>query len=115
MHPVKAEGLQQPEGNPVLGAPAVSTPSPGPSASRRADPGHSLLTAIDRARQNLLGRQVADGHWVGELQGDTILESEYVLLMAFLGREHEARVTKAARYILRQQLPEGGWNNYPDG
>ena len=25
------------------------------------------------------------GYWVGELEGDTILESEYVLLMAFLG------------------------------
>jgi squalene-hopene/tetraprenyl-beta-curcumene cyclase len=33
-----------------------------------------------------LARQAPDGHWVGELQGDTILESEYVLLMGFLGR-----------------------------
>src|SRR5206468_2258644 len=43
------------------------------------------------------------------------LESEYVLLMAFLGREGEEDVRKAARYLLTQQLPEGGWNNYPDG
>jgi squalene-hopene/tetraprenyl-beta-curcumene cyclase len=59
--------------------------------------------------------QSADGHWVGELQGDTILESEYVILMAFLGREREERVAKAARYILGQQLPDGGWTNYPGG
>jgi squalene-hopene/tetraprenyl-beta-curcumene cyclase len=63
----------------------------------------------------LLNQQAPDGHWVGELQGDTILESEYVLLMAFLGRERSERVAKAARYILLQQLPDGGWNNYPDG
>jgi squalene-hopene/tetraprenyl-beta-curcumene cyclase len=59
--------------------------------------------------------QAPDGHWVGELQGDTILETEYILLMAFLGREHEPRVRKAARYVLELQLPEGGWNNYPGG
>jgi hypothetical protein len=49
----------------------------------------SLHRAIERARRCLLDMQQPDGHWVGELQGDTILESEYVLLMAFLGREDE--------------------------
>ena len=24
-------------------------------------------------------------------------------------------MAKAARYLLREQMPEGGWNNYPDG
>jgi squalene-hopene/tetraprenyl-beta-curcumene cyclase len=75
----------------------------------------SLHRAIERARRCLLDMQQPDGHWVGELQGDTILESEYVLLMAFLGREDEEVCRKAARYILRQQMPEGGWNNYPGG
>jgi squalene-hopene/tetraprenyl-beta-curcumene cyclase len=70
---------------------------------------------VERGRHYLLDRQAPDGHWVGELQGDTILESEYILLMAFLGREREQHVAKAARYILRQQMPDGGWNNYPDG
>jgi squalene-hopene/tetraprenyl-beta-curcumene cyclase len=59
--------------------------------------------------------QQADGHWVGELQGDTILESEYILLMAYLGREDDEACRKAARYILHQQMSEGGWNNYPGG
>ncbi len=83
----------------------------------RHDPPHfsPLHVAVDRTRQCLLARQEPDGHWVGELQGDTILESEYVLLMAFLGRERDERVAKAARYVRSQQLPEGGWNNYPEG
>jgi squalene-hopene/tetraprenyl-beta-curcumene cyclase len=78
-------------------------------------PSSVLTAAVERTRRCLLARQAVDGHWVGELQGDTILESEFILLMAFLGREREVRVGKAARYILSQQMPEGAWNNYPDG
>jgi squalene-hopene/tetraprenyl-beta-curcumene cyclase len=83
----------------------------------RQDPPHTspLSAGVERARHNLLARQHADGHWCGELQGDTILESEFVLLMAFLGREQVPRVVKAARYIQLQQMPEGGWSNSPDG
>jgi squalene-hopene/tetraprenyl-beta-curcumene cyclase len=50
-----------------------------------------------------LARQQADGHWVGELQGDTILESEYILLMAFLGRESETQIANADRYELQHK------------
>jgi squalene-hopene/tetraprenyl-beta-curcumene cyclase len=35
--------------------------------------------------------------------------------MAFLGRETDDRVRKAANYLLRQQNAEGGWSNYPGG
>ena len=48
-----------------------------------------LDAALERSSEWLLARQHGDGHWVGELEGDTILESEYVLLLAFLGRESE--------------------------
>jgi squalene-hopene/tetraprenyl-beta-curcumene cyclase len=59
--------------------------------------------------------QRADGHWVGELQGDTILESEFIVLLAFLGRESDDVVRRCANYILAQQQPEGGWSNYVSG
>jgi squalene-hopene/tetraprenyl-beta-curcumene cyclase len=78
-------------------------------------PSSPLRRAIDQARRCLLDMQRTDGHWVGELQGDTILESEYVLLLAYLGRENDEVCRKAARYVLRQQMSEGGWNNYPGG
>src|SRR5262249_27711644 len=42
-------------------------------------------------------------------------ESEWILLMTFLGRENDDRVRKAANYLLRQQATEGGWSNYPGG
>ena len=90
-------------------------PKPRRQEARGQQHPPALHRAIERARRCLLEMQQPDGHWVGELQGDTILESEYVLLMAFLGREEEAVCRKAANYILQQQMPEGGWSNYPDG
>ena len=74
-----------------------------------------LRSAILRTRQWLLAEQHADGYWVGELEGDTILESEYILLLAYLGRHDSPRAHQAARYILEQQLPDGGWAIYPGG
>ncbi|HEV3136257.1 MAG TPA: prenyltransferase/squalene oxidase repeat-containing protein, partial [Pirellulales bacterium] len=75
----------------------------------------ALSRAIVSTRTWLLGQQQSDGHWVGELQGDTILESEYILLLAFLGRHESENALKAARYILKEQLAEGGWAIYPGG
>ncbi len=74
-----------------------------------------LRRAILHARQWLLNDQQPDGHWVGELEGDTILESEYILLLAWLGREKSEVAAKAARHILDLQLAGGGWAMYPGG
>jgi len=71
-----------------------------------------LREALDRGRLGLLNRQHPDGHWVGELEGDTILESEYVLLLAFLGHAIDPRL---GHYLRDKALPDGGWPNYPGG
>ena len=56
--------------------------------SAGADPVRDGLdAALERSTDWLLARQHDEGYWVAELEGDTILESEYVLLLAFLGRE----------------------------
>ncbi len=77
--------------------------------------GAPVRRAIMRTRQWLLGRQHPDGHWCAELQGDTILESETILLLAYLGREDSKLAKQAAAYLIEQQLPEGGWAMYPGG
>jgi squalene-hopene/tetraprenyl-beta-curcumene cyclase len=75
----------------------------------------SVASVIASARRFLHSIQAADGHWCGELEGDTILESEYILAMNFLGRAGETKVRKAGEYIRRKQLPGGGWSIYPGG
>ena len=105
--------------NRIAGAtPAVEVPQdarPGFDHDANLSDQNDLRRAVHRTRDWLLGQQHADGYWVGELEGDTILESEYILLLAFLGREQSAQARRAADYILSQQLPEGGWTLFPEG
>ena len=90
----------------------VAVPSRHPSYERMAGP---LRRAIMRTRQWLLAEQQSDGCWCAELEGDTILESEYILLLAYLGRETSDVARKCARYLIKSQLPDGGWAMYPGG
>lgn len=87
------------------------------SAGARAALGglDEVLPALEAARRYLLSIQHDDGHWCGELEGDSILESEYMLMLYFLGRAGDPKFAKAAEYLRRQQLPEGGWTIYPGG
>ena len=71
--------------------------------------------ATDRATAWFTSRQHADGHWCAELEGDTILESEYILLLAWLGDETSENARKAARYIRSKQQAHGGWTLFPGG
>ncbi len=87
-------------------------PQPAPGS---ADLGIRVRSAIRRVQDFLLAAQAEDGHWCAELEGDSILESEYVLLMHYLGRTDEAKVGKAAAYLRKKQMPEGGWSQYPGG
>ena len=86
-------------------------PDSVPSQAQRA----SVRNAVEAAQRYLLSIQAEDGHWCGELEGDTILESEYVLTMHFLGRVQEDRCRKAAEHLRRKQLPGGGWAIYEGG
>jgi squalene-hopene/tetraprenyl-beta-curcumene cyclase len=78
-------------------------------------PHDRLIEAIDTTSHWLLDQQHDAGYWVGELEGDTILESEYVLLLAYLGRLDDPVCVKACRYIRSQQVADGGWAIYPGG
>jgi squalene-hopene/tetraprenyl-beta-curcumene cyclase len=71
--------------------------------------------AARRGAQWLQHRQTPQGYWCGELEGDSILQSEYLLYLAWLGREESETARKVAKTLLRQQLPDGGWGMFPGG
>ena len=79
-----------------------------------------LGDAIAAATSRLRELQRDDGHWCAELQGDTILESEYLLLLYYLSEGDESRLdrgkfSRGCNYIRTRQLEEGGWASYPGG
>ncbi len=80
-----------------------------------ADPGVDTAAAAARTAAWLAARQVADGHWRAPLEGDTILESEYLILLAWAGRLDAPEAAGCGRRILLEQLPSGGWALHPDG
>ena len=75
----------------------------------------AVRRAIHRTRCWLLGQQGADGSWCGELEGDSALESETILLLAFLGHEDTDLARGCAARLVETQLAEGGWAKYPGG
>lgn len=75
----------------------------------------AVLQTLEAGKTSLLDLQKPDGHWVGELEGDTILESEYALLRYFMGCLDDDRLRKLAAYIYQSRRPEGAWSLYPGG
>jgi squalene-hopene/tetraprenyl-beta-curcumene cyclase len=76
-------------------------------ASRR------LQNAVQQAARHLLSLQAPEGFWVGELEADTTLESDYIFYLHVLNRAEPERVRRLAGYVRPRQLPDGGWNIYP--
>ena len=69
--------------------------------------------AIHRAQEYVLSIQHPLGYWVGELEADCTLTSEYLMLRRFLGRVDQDLERKAANYLRAKQLPDGGWDLFP--
>jgi squalene-hopene/tetraprenyl-beta-curcumene cyclase len=87
---------------------------------QRSEGGFAALTerlneAINRGVDYLLSLQAAEGYWLGELEADTTLESDYIFYLNVIGKAHPERVAKLANYIRRRQLEDGGWNIYYGG
>jgi squalene-hopene/tetraprenyl-beta-curcumene cyclase len=81
------------------------------TAAARAD----IDAAIERAQDVLLRSQAPDGHWVGELEADSTITSEYLLFCHLLGRVDRDREQKMVHYLRREQRPDGGFALYAGG
>jgi squalene-hopene/tetraprenyl-beta-curcumene cyclase len=79
------------------------------------EPGR-VESAIENATGALLREQQDDGHWVYELEADTTIPSEYVLMTHYLGETPNAALeARLSRYLRRLQRPDGGWPLYHEG
>ena len=77
--------------------------------------GSRVSAAIAAARKYLFSQQHEEGNRCGELEADTTLESDYILLRTLLGTGNQERFQKAANWILRHQNEDGGWSIYVGG
>ena len=72
--------------------------------------------SIGAATAALLKGQKPDGHWVFELEADSTIPAEYVLLRHFRGEPVAAELErKIAVYLRRTQGQHGGWPLFQDG
>src|SRR5207244_2048603 len=89
--------------------------APVMSQKLAVDTQSALDESLDRASAFLVSLQHESGYWLGELEADTTLESDYIFYLHVLGRFDSTRVRKLAEYIRRKQLSDGGWNIYDGG
>lgn len=74
-----------------------------------------LAQAIRRSQSHLISQQAAAGYWVGELEANTTLTSEYVLFRHLIGHVDDVRQRKCVTYLRSQQQADGGWRLYYGG
>ncbi len=81
-----------------------------------------IATALAGGIAALGALQRADGHWCGELEGDSILQSEYILMKWMLGQERQSMVDgrdgvdvlrRMTNMLRTQRRDDGGWGQYP--
>ncbi|MEW4564086.1 terpene cyclase/mutase family protein [Bremerella sp. JC770] len=74
----------------------------------------TLSTAMERTSNWLLSQQASEGYWCAELEGDSILQSEFLLLLAWAGREQSDIAKRVSKKLLEQQRDDGTWAQYPE-
>ncbi len=76
---------------------------------------YSLNDSIQAAEHALLRQQQADGHWVYELEADSTIPAEYILMNHFMGEIEDELEHRIACYLREKQTGEGGWPLFHGG
>src|SRR5262245_63362351 len=74
-----------------------------------------VSAGMEKARNCLFSRQHPQGYWCGELEADTTLESDYIIIHTLLGTGNRQRMERAVPEIIRHQNEDGGWPIYKGG
>lgn len=78
-------------------------------------PQDTLDFVVEDAAESLKAVQAHDGHWCFELEADSTIPAEYILLQHFLGEIDPDLEVKIAAYLRRHQGIHGGWPLFHDG
>lgn len=71
-----------------------------------------LDISIEKARDGIIKKQDPKGFWCYELEADSTIPSEYILMMHYLGEVDEPLQVKMTNYIRKRQQEGGGWPLY---
>ena len=72
-------------------------------------------SAIKQSQDFLMSIQKPEGYWVGELIVDSTLVSDTLFYHHWAGDVDKEWQRKAVNHLFEMQLPDGGWNIYPNG
>ncbi len=83
------------------------------TASSTVGHAEAIEEALSRSARWLLDQQHPEhGYWVQELEADTTLTSEYIILRRYIGAVDTEREARMVCYLQGAQLEDGGWPIY---
>ncbi len=113
---------------PMSHSPSLKLVSNNPAVGKASETAHGCSThsaighaeaiekALVRSEDWFLQRQHPEaGYWVEELEADTTLTSEYLMLRRYIGAVDADREARMVAYLQRTQLEDGGWSIYIGG
>ncbi len=68
--------------------------------------------ALERTRAYFLRAQRPEGYWQGEVESNSTMEAEQIMLARFLGSDEGERIPRLAEDIRRRQFSDGSWRMY---
>ena len=73
---------------------------------------NAVSKAVSRSQDYFARTQSPDGYWWGELESNSTMEAEYLMLTHFLGIGDEDTWRKLANHLLETQREDGTWGQY---
>ncbi len=74
--------------------------------------GEAVARVIKGSQGYFRSSQAEEGYWCGQLESNTTMEAEYLMLTHYLGRVDHERWRKLSNYILSKQQEDGSWGQY---
>src|SRR6516164_3833655 len=72
--------------------------APAPLPWRHEEWAEKLPETIERGAEHLISLQAGEGYWLGELEADSTLESDYIYYLYVLNKFDPVRIEKLANY-----------------